>query len=75
MGIHSLFSLLLLVVLLSGCAINPVTGKSELALYSMPENEGQRAPVLGGMSWAMRTALGAHRIVDMPVGEQLPVIC
>jgi predicted Zn-dependent protease len=39
MGIHSLFSLLLLVVLLSGCAINPVTGKSELALYSMPENE------------------------------------
>ena len=24
---------------------------------------------------AMRTALGAHRIVDMPVGEQLPRIC
>ncbi len=24
---------------------------------------------------AMRTALGAHRIIDMPVGEQLPRIC
>jgi hydrogenase expression/formation protein HypE len=24
---------------------------------------------------AMRTFLGAHRIIDMPVGEQLPRIC
>ena len=24
---------------------------------------------------AMRTLLGAHRIIDMPVGEQLPRIC
>ncbi len=39
MGIRSLFFLLLLAGIFSGCAINPVTGKSELALYSMPENE------------------------------------
>lgn len=42
MDIRSLFSLSVLtalVFLLSGCALNPVTGKSELAFYSMSEQE------------------------------------
>lgn len=42
MGVRSQFCLLVLVAslfFLSGCAVNPVTGKSELAFYSMSEQE------------------------------------
>ena len=42
MGMCSRFTFLVLIVLaflLSGCAVNPVTGKSELAFYSMSEQE------------------------------------
>ena len=39
MGVRSLFFLPLLAVLLHGCAVDPATGKSELALYSMSEQE------------------------------------
>jgi hydrogenase expression/formation protein HypE len=49
------------------------------AMRSHPQ--GREAAIIGEVVAgnrglvAMRTALGAQRIVDMPVGEQLPRIC
>ena len=53
--------------------------KALAAMRSRPE--GAEARIIGRVRAehpgvvAMRTALGAERIVDMPVGEQLPRIC
>jgi hydrogenase expression/formation protein HypE len=56
--------------------------ETEAVLAAMQAHEhGRRAAIIGkvvgehpGMV-AMKTGLGAERIVDMPVGEQLPRIC
>jgi hydrogenase expression/formation protein HypE len=56
--------------------------RAEAVLAAMRAHPlGERAVCLGEITAgnpglvAMRTALGTHRIVDMPVGEQLPRIC
>ena len=55
---------------------------AEEMLHAMHNNEyGKSATIIGEVTnkhpgiVAMQTGLGANRIVDMPVGEQLPRIC
>ncbi len=55
--------------------------KAEAALKTLQGNElGREAEIIGKVATGsfrvlLKTALGAHRILDRHVGEQLPRIC
>ena len=62
-------------------AVVPVEAADRVVAAMRSHPLGREAAIIGEVVAenrglvAMRTLLGAHRIVDMPVGEQLPRIC
>lgn len=65
---------------LVACVAPPAADEALAALRSLPEGRdavriGEVLPHGPGGRVTLRTPVGARRVVDMPLGEQLPRIC